>query len=69
MNHSRRGFALLFDHQYFDVKKKGIDTRGGSEKDCLRLQDILENLGFEVHVFQDLKAEEIEKHLVTCKFS
>ena len=60
----KRGVALLFNNEF-----KGIPglERGGSEKDCADLKTVLENLKFKVHVFKNLRLNQMRKELYECK--
>jgi hypothetical protein len=51
MGHPRRGIAIILNHVTFETKE---GVREGSEMDCEKLQDMLNNLGFEVRVHIDL---------------
>ncbi|NXM35084.1 CASP6 protein, partial [Oxyruncus cristatus] len=58
MNHQRRGIALIFNHEYFFWHLK-LPERRGTFADRNNLQRSLTDLGFEVRVFDDLKAEDV----------
>ncbi|NXA15210.1 CASP6 protein, partial [Sapayoa aenigma] len=58
MNHQRRGIALIFNHEHFFWHLKLPDRRG-TYADRNSLKRSLTDLGFEVRVFDDLKAEDV----------
>ncbi|KAK9886758.1 hypothetical protein WA026_018410 [Henosepilachna vigintioctopunctata] len=61
MKHKKRGMALIFNHEYFDVA--GLKPRAGTSEDCTNLKKCLGNLDFDVQVFKDLKYQAIEGHI------
>uniref|UniRef100_A0A182QT84 Caspase n=1 Tax=Anopheles farauti TaxID=69004 RepID=A0A182QT84_9DIPT len=60
MNHKRRGMALLFSHNKYNVPNTPLPVREGSTVDCKRLKETLDLYGFDVKVYQDFKLEEIK---------
>uniref|UniRef100_A0A182T7T8 Caspase n=1 Tax=Anopheles maculatus TaxID=74869 RepID=A0A182T7T8_9DIPT len=60
MNHKRRGMALLFSHNKYNVRNVPLPVREGSAVDCKRLKETLDLFGFDVKVYQDFKLEEIK---------
>ncbi|XP_018782331.2 caspase-6 isoform X1 [Serinus canaria] len=62
MGHQRRGVALIFNHEYFYWKLKLLDRRG-TRADRDNLNRTLTDLGFEVRIFDDLKAEDVKKRI------
>ncbi|NXC03943.1 CASP6 protein, partial [Orthonyx spaldingii] len=58
MNHQRRGVALIFNHEHFYWKLMLSDRRG-TMADSINLKRSLTDLGFEVRLFHDLKAEDV----------
>ncbi|XP_040823211.1 caspase-6-like [Ochotona curzoniae] len=58
MDHKRRGIALIFNHNEF-YWKLNMRQRRGSHLDKEGLIRRLEELGFEVECFDNLKAEEL----------
>ncbi|NWI44305.1 CASP6 protein, partial [Picathartes gymnocephalus] len=58
MNHQRRGVALIFNHEHFFWHLKLLDRRG-TMADRNNLKRSLTDLGFEVRLFDDLKAEDV----------
>lgn len=61
MNHKRRGLALIFNHENFDVPQ--LRSRAGTNVDCENLTASLKGLDFEVHVFKDLKLRDLQKEV------
>jgi caspase-like apoptosis-related cysteine protease len=64
MNHSRRGKAVIFNHDMF--KKK--PPRHGSAAGVRVLTETYGALGFEVVVHENLKLTEIQHVINKCKF-
>uniref|UniRef100_A0A8V0XF28 Caspase-6 n=1 Tax=Gallus gallus TaxID=9031 RepID=A0A8V0XF28_CHICK len=60
MNHQRRGVALIFNHEHFFWHLRLPDRRG-TLADRNNLKRSLTDLGFEVRIFDDLKAEDVLK--------
>ncbi|XP_010163578.2 caspase-6, partial [Antrostomus carolinensis] len=58
MNHQRRGVALIFNHEHFFWHLRLPDRRG-TFADGNNLKRSLTDLGFEVRLFDDLKAEDV----------
>ncbi|NXU62093.1 CASP6 protein, partial [Horornis vulcanius] len=58
MNHQRRGVALIFNHEHFFWRLMLLDRRG-TMADRNNLKRSLTDLGFEVRLFDDLKAEDM----------
>lgn len=61
MNNRRRGIALIFNHEIYMFNF--LKRRFGTEKDRDRLKNILELLGFEVIVFENLSSAKIFEEL------
>uniref|UniRef100_A0A336MXM6 CSON002720 protein n=1 Tax=Culicoides sonorensis TaxID=179676 RepID=A0A336MXM6_CULSO len=61
MNHKNRGYALIFNHEYFDVPS--LKARSGTAADCENLVNTLQNLHFNVKVYKDLKYRDILKEV------
>ncbi|XP_052901246.1 caspase-like [Anopheles moucheti] len=61
MNHKRRGLALIFNHENFDVPQ--LKARAGTNVDCENLTATLKGLDFEVHVYKDLKLRDLQKRV------
>ncbi|NXD02224.1 CASP6 protein, partial [Certhia familiaris] len=62
MNHERRGVALIFNHEHFFWRLMLRDRRG-TMVDRNNLKRSLTDLGFEVRLFDDLKAKDVEQKL------
>ncbi|NWI64815.1 CASP6 protein, partial [Todus mexicanus] len=58
MNHKRRGIALIFNHEHFYWHLR-MPQRLGTFADRNNLEHCLTKLGFEVRLFDDLKAEKV----------
>ncbi len=60
-NHSKRGLALIFNHEQYDPKL-GLKQRCGTSNDRNRLAKILrESFGFKVQLYDDLTYQKMEK--------
>lgn len=57
MNHARRGLAIIFNHEKFDVEK--LRPRSGTDVDAKNLEASLKRLGFEVTVHHDFKTRRL----------
>ena len=64
MRHPRRGVAIIFNHRKFDR----MDSRSGSDKDCVNVSVQLKGLGFEVRPYDDLTYGELVQVLKASKF-
>ncbi|XP_062349753.1 caspase-6 isoform X1 [Cinclus cinclus] len=62
MNHQRRGVALIFNHEHFFWRLMLTDRRG-TMTDRNNLKRSLTDLGFEVRLFDDLKAEDVQQKI------
>ncbi|KAM7052425.1 caspase-6 isoform 2-T2 [Acridotheres tristis] len=62
MNHQRRGVALIFNHEHFFWRLMLTDRRG-TMADRDNLKRSLTELGFEVRLFDDLKAEDVRQKI------
>ncbi|NWR11739.1 CASP6 protein, partial [Paradoxornis webbianus] len=58
MNHKRRGVALIFNHEYFSWRLM-LSDRPGTMADRNNLKRSLTDLGFEVRLSDNLKAEDV----------
>lgn len=65
MGHYRRGTAIIFNHYIFD--DYSLNRRDGTLKDSKDLESVLNNLKFDVKVYQDLKYGAIHDVLSDCK--
>lgn len=61
MNHPRRGLAIIFNHETFNLAS--LKPRNGTEADCNNLKSTLELLGFEVRSYKDLTFKELDSVL------
>jgi caspase-like apoptosis-related cysteine protease len=57
MNHPKRGIALIFNHENFDIPS--LKSRAGTNVDCENLSNTLKNLHFNVSIFKDFKQMEM----------
>lgn len=57
MNHSKRGYALIFNHEHFDMPS--LKSRAGTNVDCENLMDSLKSLHFDVSMYKDCKLNEM----------
>ncbi|NXM58790.1 CASP6 protein, partial [Illadopsis cleaveri] len=62
MNHKRRGVALIFNHERFFWQLRQQD-RYGTMADRDSLKRSLTDLGFEVRLFDDLKAADVKQKI------
>ncbi|TRZ23244.1 hypothetical protein HGM15179_003813 [Zosterops borbonicus] len=62
MNHKRRGVALIFNHECFYWQLRQSD-RYGTVADRNSLKRSLTDLGFEVRLFDDLKAQDVRQKI------
>uniref|UniRef100_UPI00398E4970 caspase-6-like n=1 Tax=Pristiophorus japonicus TaxID=55135 RepID=UPI00398E4970 len=58
MKHRRRGIALIFNHERF-YWYLGLPDRGGTNADRFNLEKRLQELGFEVRPYDNLKVIEV----------
>ena len=59
MNNDHRGIALVFNHEHFIDQKQRV----GAHHDTAHLKKTLENLAFDVNIFNDLRSGEIIEEL------
>ena len=59
MNHRKRGLALIFNHEHFEIPQ--LRSRAGTNVDCENLREALEALHFDVSIYKDLKLRDIQK--------
>nr|AEH76885.1 caspase-1 [Galleria mellonella] len=57
MDHKRRGVAVIFNHEFFDVHS--LKPRTGTNVDSDNLARVLKNLGFRVTIFNNLRFHEL----------
>lgn len=60
MCHPRRGVALIFNHQNFNL----LQARSGTDKDCKDLSIELNCLGFDIQVYQDFSYDQLSNVLM-----
>lgn len=58
MKHPKRGLAIIFNHEHFEVMS--LKSRAGTNVDCENLRMTLERLHFDVMVLKDLRHTEIQ---------
>lgn len=61
MKHNKRGIAIIFNHEHFDVMS--LKSRAGTNVDCERLRITLERLHFDVIVHKDLRFDDIKDQI------
>lgn len=59
MNHKKRGMAIIFNHEYFEIHS--LKQRNGTNVDRDNLKHTLSGLGFQVTVYDNLNSKEIKK--------
>lgn len=69
MNHKKRGLALIFNHEFFDIPS--LENRKGTNVDCEKLKKTFKSLDFEVSTYKDCKLREFLDHIdkgkrITC---
>lgn len=57
-NHPRRGIAVIFNHENFDMPI--LKQRNGTEADCHNLEQTLRTMNFEVIVHKDLLFKQLD---------
>lgn len=65
MKHTRRGMAIIFNHEHFDIQS--LKSRTGTNVDCENLKNTLERLSFDVTVHRDKRYNEIIDAVDRCK--
>lgn len=60
MSHNKQGFAYIFSHDEFSSNNL---KRNAADVDETNLKNCLNNLGFEVRPFKNLKKAEIQRHI------
>ncbi|KAL0113110.1 hypothetical protein PUN28_012371 [Cardiocondyla obscurior] len=61
MNHSKRGLAFIFNHEFFTVPH--LKPRYGTNVDCENLSNSLKNLSFDVKDFHNLTFKDVLNQL------
>lgn len=67
MKHGKRGMAIIFNHEHFEVMS--LKARAGTNVDCENLRNTLDRLHFDVTVLKDLRFSDIQHHIEQCKFA
>lgn len=57
MNHPKRGIALIFNHEHFDIGS--LKSRMGTNVDSSNLYNTFRNLHFDVSMYKDFKYNEM----------
>lgn len=65
MDYKRRGLAVIINN--FDFWIPGVRKRAGAEVDAQNMEEVLNNLGFEVKQYKNKTAREIRDILDRCK--
>ncbi|XP_055318472.1 caspase-like [Sitodiplosis mosellana] len=61
MRHKKRGMAIIFNHEHFDISS--LNSRTGTNVDCENLRHTLETLQFDVVVHKDLSEADIHQEI------
>lgn len=61
MNHQKRGLAIIFNHEFFNINH--LKPRSGTNVDCNNLIETLKDLDFEVTDFHNATHRDIVKNL------
>lgn len=61
MSHKKRGLALIFNHEFFDIPS--LECRKGTNIDCEKLKKTFKSLDFEVSTYKDCKLREFLGHI------
>lgn len=61
MRHNKRGMAIIFNHEHFDIPS--LKSRTGTNVDCEHLRHTLEILQFDVVVYKDLRHADIHQRI------
>lgn len=67
MNHAKRGLALVFNHEHFDIPS--LKSRTGTNVDCENLCDTLKGLHFEVSMYKDFRSADIQHEIQSGEFN
>lgn len=67
MKHGKRGMAIIFNHEHFEVMS--LKPRAGTNVDCENLRNTLDRLNFDVTVLKDLRFSDIQHHIEQSKFA
>jgi len=63
MKHNKRGIAIIFNHEHFEIMS--LKSRTGTNVDCENLRHALETLNFDTQVYKDLRFNEIQREVET----
>lgn len=66
MRHTKRGIAIIFNHEHFDVMS--LKSRAGTNVDCENLHNTLERLHFDVQVHKDRCYSDIQRIVQSCEY-
>lgn len=61
MRHNKRGMAIIFNHEHFEIMS--LKSRTGTNVDCENLRHTLEHLQFDVVVYKDLRYGDIQQKI------
>lgn len=61
MKHNKRGLAIIFNHEHFEIMS--LKSRTGTNVDCENLRHTLERLSFDVVVHKDLRYGDIQQKI------
>lgn len=61
MRHNKRGMAIIFNHEHFDIPS--LKSRTGTNVDCENLRHSLEYLQFDVIVYKDMRYADIHQKI------
>lgn len=65
MDHQRRGIALVFNHEHFNLSN--LKSRSGTHADCQSFVERLKELCFDVEVYNDLNFNDLRRVIETGK--
>lgn len=65
MNHRRRGLAIIFNHEKFDMPS--LKSRNGTEEDYKNLGETLKMMDFDVKTYTDLHFKDLDAVLEEVK--
>lgn len=63
MKHNKRGIAIIFNHEHFEIMS--LKSRTGTNVDCENLRHALETLNFDTQVYKDLRFNELQSKVET----
>lgn len=59
MTHGRRGIAIIFNHEHFNMPN--LKPRSGTQTDCQTFAERLNQLNFDVEVYNDLNYRDLSR--------